>query len=121
MGILLLMMVVGVYFLALKEGHTAEEVRAIAFSSLIIGNLFLILTTLSKSRNFIAVLLERNLPLLTIVVATVIILSLLINVPGLQEIFDFQNPGAKHFISAIMGSLGVLGILETIKWIKKSN
>lgn len=121
MGILLLMMVVGVYFLALKEGHTAEEVRAIAFSSLIIGNLFLILTTLSKSRNFIAVLLERNLPLLTIVVAAVIILSLLINVPGLQEIFDFQNPGAKHFISAIMGSLGVLGILETIKWVKKSN
>jgi Ca2+-transporting ATPase len=121
MGILLLMMVMGVYFLALEEGHTDEEVRAIAFSSLIIGNLFLILTTLSKSRNFIAVLLERNLPLLTIVFTAVIILILLINVPGLQEIFNFHNPGAKHFISAIMGSLGVLSILETIKWLKKSH
>ncbi|MDD1463712.1 cation-translocating P-type ATPase C-terminal domain-containing protein, partial [Dolichospermum sp. ST_sed2] len=48
-GLLVLTMVLIVYFLSLDEGHTEKEIRAIAFSALIIGNISLILTDLSKT------------------------------------------------------------------------
>lgn len=65
-GVLLMTMVIVVYILSIREGHTDGEIRAIAFSSLIIGNIFLIMTTLSKTRNFFSVLLEKNIALLII-------------------------------------------------------
>lgn len=52
-------MVLTVYYLSLHEGHNEGEVRAIAFSALIVGNIFLILTSLSKTRNIISVLSEK--------------------------------------------------------------
>nr|MBP7240057.1 HAD-IC family P-type ATPase [Saprospiraceae bacterium] len=55
-GFLLLAMVVSVYILSIREGHSDGEVRAIAFSALIIGNIFLILTNLSKTRIFTSIL-----------------------------------------------------------------
>lgn len=114
-GLLLLIMVLAVYFLSLKEGHTADEVRAIAFSSLIIGNIFLILTSLSKSRSFFSVFTEKNYPVLFILTLTIVILFLAISIPGLQHIFNFGFPGYKHFLSAFLGAFALLVILETVK------
>lgn len=117
-GLLVLAMVLVVYFLSIQEGHTNEEIRAIAFSALIIGNIFLILTTLSKSRNAWAVLMEKNIALLIILSTAFSLLILLIMVPYFQTIFSFENPGFKHFIISIIGGFTVLAILETIKHFK---
>ena len=116
MGVLLFAMVLGVYFMVLAEGHSDEEVRAIAFSTLIIGNIFLILTTLSKSRNAWAVLKERNTALLTIIFTAFIILLALVRIPNLGDIFNFSFPGWGHFGIALLGALTMLIILETIKY-----
>ncbi|MEY2949586.1 MAG: hypothetical protein RLZZ248_787 [Bacteroidota bacterium] len=116
MGGLLFAMVLGVYFMVLEEGHPDEEVRAIAFSALIIGNIFLILTTLSKSRNAWAVLKERNTALLTIIFTAFIILLALVRIPNLGDIFNFSFPGWGHFGIALLGALTMLIILETIKY-----
>ncbi|HCE55243.1 MAG: hypothetical protein APF83_05935 [Lutibacter sp. BRH_c52] len=118
MGFLLLAMVVAVYFLAISENHTDGEIRAIAFSSLIIGNIFLILTTLSKTRNFIMVLLEKNIALLVIIIAASGLMVLLISAPYLQSIFSFDYPGLSHFSISIIGAAIVLLILEIIKYSK---
>jgi len=117
-GLLLLAMVVTVYFLSIKEGHTEGEVRAIAFSSLITGNVFLILTNLSKTRSFIAVLLEKNLAIKIMFPSVMIMLFLIVTVPVLQETFSFQFPGYVHFIPTVIGTLTMLCILEIIKLIK---
>lgn len=118
MGFLLLAMVVAVYFLAISENHTDGEIRAIAFSSLIIGNIFLILTTLSKTRNFIMVILEKNIALLVIIIAASGLMVLLISAPYLQSIFSFDYPGLSHFSISIIGAAIVLLILEIIKYSK---
>lgn len=118
MGFLLLAMVVAVYFLAISENHTDGEIRAIAFSSLIIGNIFLILTTLSKTRNFITVLLEKNIALLVIIIAASGLMVLLISAPYLRSIFSFDYPGLSHFSISIIGAVIVLLILEIIKYSK---
>jgi Ca2+-transporting ATPase len=117
-GLLVLAMVLVVYFLSIQEGHTNEEIRAIAVSALIIGNIFFILTTLSKSRNAWAVLMEKNIALLIILSTAFSLLILLIMVPYFQTIFSFENPGFKHFIISIIGGFTVLAILETIKHFK---
>jgi Ca2+-transporting ATPase len=111
-GFLLLMMVIGVYMLSLYEGHTEGEVRAIAYSSLITGNIFLILTNLSKTRSLIAVIAEKNVTLLFILLTAFIILLLTLNVPALRQLFSFEFPGLKHFLPSIAGVVLILLLLE---------
>lgn len=118
-GSMVLAMVVSVYFLSLNEGHSPAEVRAIAFSSLIIGNVFLILTSLSDSRNVIAVILEKNIAVLIISVVAFVLLVLTISIPVLQHLFSFEFPGVKHFLSSFTGAIIVLIILELIKIIRQ--
>ena len=118
MGLLLFVMVLVIYFISINEVHNDGEIRAIAFTSLILGNMFLILTTLSKSRNVFAVILEKNKTLLIILSAASTILVLIIAIPYLRKLFSFDYPGIKHFIISIIGSFSVLLILEIIKFIR---
>jgi P-type Ca2+ transporter type 2C len=115
-GTMLLLMVLIVYFLSINEGHTEGEVRAIAFSSLIIGNVFLILTDLSKTRSFISVFVEKNWAAIFILVIALSMLMLIIYVPSLQSIFSFQFPGFQHFIPSLIAATVILVILEAIKY-----
>lgn len=117
-GSMLLFVVLGIYFLSIREGHQESEVRAIAFSALIIGNIFLILTSLSKTRSIFAVLRERNKPLIFIISLALVMLAAILYFPPLQKVFSFGFPGFKHFITAIAGSLLMLLILEVIKYIR---
>jgi len=119
-GLLLMSMVLVVYFLSINEGHAEGEVRAIAFSSLIIGNVVLILTNLSKTRSFFSVITESSHTTVIIISAAIVLLALTLFVPALQLIFSFQFPGYKHFIPSLAGAFSILLILETIKYFKYS-
>ncbi|MCB9224943.1 MAG: cation-translocating P-type ATPase [Crocinitomicaceae bacterium] len=118
-GIILLAMVLGVYFLSINEGHSDNEIRSIAFSSLIIGNFFLIITSLSKSRNFLATFFEKNLVLYLILFLASSILALVLFVPYFQNIFKFENPGFAHYSFALGGALIYLIVMEIFKQILK--
>lgn len=120
-GMLLLLMVLVVYFLSIREGHTEGEVRAIAFSSLIVGNIFLILTDLSRTRSFISVFAERNWAAIIILIIALTMLLLVISVPGLQSIFSFQFPGFWHFIPSLIAASAILVILEILKFLRRRN
>lgn len=115
-GGLLLAMVIAVYLLSIREGHTDGEVRAIAFSSLIIGNIFLILTNLSKTRSFISVFRERNIAAMIILTGAVALLFLILLLPPLRLVFSFEFPGYAHFLTSLIGAFGILVILEGIKY-----
>ena len=116
MGLFLLTMVIAVYFLSINEGHSEGEIRSIAFSSLITGNLFLILTTLSKTRNACAVLKERNTALLVILCAAAAMMIVLISVPYLRHAFNFGYPGIGHFLVSLGAALIMLLVLEVLKY-----
>jgi P-type Ca2+ transporter type 2C len=111
-GLLVLGMVLLVYVLSIQEGHTEKEVRAIAFSSLVIGNVFLILSQLSLTRSFARALIEGNKALLAILLAAMALLLLMISVPVLQNLFSFEFPGYRHFIPSFLGAFGILLVLE---------
>jgi Ca2+-transporting ATPase len=117
-GLILLAMVLAVYFFSMQEGHTEGEIRAIAFTSLIIGNIFLILTTLSKTRNVIDVLFEDNISLKIILFVASTMMFLLISVPYLRDLFSFEYPGFKHFYLAIGGGFALLFLMEMYKYVQ---
>jgi Ca2+-transporting ATPase len=96
-GFLLLAMVVVVYFVSIGEGHSEGEVRAIAFTSLIVGNVFLVLTSLSKTRSFISVLAERNRAVWIILLVALSLLFAIISIEGLREIFSLNSRGINIF------------------------
>lgn len=116
-GVLLLAMVVIVYFLSAREGHTEGEARAITFSALIIGNLALILTSLSRTRSFFSVFTERNYSVMIIMTIALGVLVAVITVPSLQKTFSFEFPGYAHFISSMTGAVVLLLILESVKFV----
>ncbi len=117
-GLILLAMVLTVYFFSMQEGHREGEIRAIAFTSLIIGNIFLILTTLSKTRNAIDVLFEDNISLKIILFVASTMMFLLISVPYLRDLFSFEYPGYKHFYLAIAGGFSLLFLMEMYKYVQ---
>lgn len=117
-GLLLLLVVMVVYFLSIQEGHTEGEVRAIAFSSLIIGNIFLIVTDLSKTKNFLAVLSEKNYAAIIILLLAWLLLFLIITVPWLQSVFNMEFPGYSHFIPSVLAAGTMVFILEVIKFFR---
>jgi Ca2+-transporting ATPase len=119
MGILLTIMVLAVYFLSIQEHHTDGEIRAITFSTLIVGNIFLIITTLSKTRNFISILKEKNVALLVIISLALTALSLVMLVPGFRKVFSFEFPGIEHFYISILASSIMLFALEFVKFFVK--
>lgn len=114
-GVLLLSVVLTVYFISIREGHTDGEVRAIAFSSLIIGNVFLIFSSLSKTRNFLSAFKSKNNTVIIISVAALVLLITSLRVPFLLDSFHFEFPGYSHFLTAIIAATVMLIILELKK------
>jgi len=117
-GMLLLAMVLIIYFSSIKEGHSEGAVRAIAFSSLIIGNIFLILTNMSGTRYFIDIFAERNLAAILILTTATVLLITVISLPATQRLFSFEFPGYRHFFISVAGAFALLSVLETAKYIK---
>lgn len=116
-GTLLFIMVLVVFYLSLKEGHNEKEARAISFSALIIGNVFLILSQLSKTRSFISVLLEKNTSLIILLSVALILLGVINFLPGFTVLFGMTNPGVAHYVPALIGGALLLLSLELIKFL----
>jgi Ca2+-transporting ATPase len=119
-GALLLVMVLLVYFYTIYTGYTEEEIRAVTFAALIAGNIGLILTNLSRTRNLFAILAERNLALVLILNSAVFLLALMFAIPYLRDLFAFQFPGWVRLWPALAGAAVLVLILEINKAIRLS-
>jgi Ca2+-transporting ATPase len=117
-GFLLLAMVFSVYLFSKFKEYPEGEVRAIVFSALLMGNIFIILTNISKTRNVISVITERNPITIPILLTAIIMLLLIISIPSLRDTFNFEITNYNHFMPSIIGAIGILIILETIKYFK---
>lgn len=115
-GAILLASVIIVYYISSNRGHSENETRAITFSTLILGNIFLILSSLSKTRSLVAVLREGNKSLLIILSVAMVLLIAVNSIPALRIIFNFDYPGIQHFAPAIIASGVVLITLELLKY-----
>lgn len=117
-GLLLFAMVLIVYLITINEHHTENEIRTIAFSAFIFGNLILIISDLSRTRTVFSFFLGKNFPAIFIMSAALLIFIGMVIIPQMEKFFSFQYPGIKHFLPVLLSSIALLSILELIKWIR---
>ncbi len=115
-GCSVLLIVVGVFACAWYLGRGEREARALAYTTLIIANLGLILTNRSRTRTILATLRTPNQALWWVLGGATIFLTLVLTVPALQNIFRFAPLHLPDLaICLIAGVLGILGF-EAAKW-----
>ena len=118
-GLLLLSAVIAVYAHCYLHGYSEGTLRATTFSTLILGNMLLILTGLSRSRSAWQVLAEGNKALLFIlgIAAGLLTLILLLPVPG--SLFAFETPALQQFKPVLPALATMLFVLEMMKLMNK--
>lgn len=118
-GLLLFLFTTLVYFGSLHFGFVASEIRTLTFSMLIFCDIFLVLSTLSKSRTIIQVLLEKNISLLVILFITLAFLFVMIENKYLNELFQFQKTSFIYVIYAFLFSIVFGFLLEGVKYFER--
>ncbi|MBN1799368.1 MAG: cation-translocating P-type ATPase [Spirochaetales bacterium] len=122
-GIFSLAAVLGAYLLGLFIGRMQNldpdlrliEAKTLAFATLIISNLCLIMVNRSWSKSIFTIIKEKNVALLYVAGGALLFLGLVIYVPFLQDLFHFSY---LHFFDIIIAlSLGIISILwfEVVK------
>jgi Ca2+-transporting ATPase len=89
-GASVLLVVIGVFAIALYRGETPMNARALTFSTLVIANLMLILANRSWTRLIVATLRTPNAALWWVVGGAFGVLALVIYVPILRSLFRFS-------------------------------
>jgi len=90
-GIGILAIVFAVYFIGLKMGYSEQEDRALAFTTLIAANIAVILSNRSWTRNIFQILSTSNKTVKWVVGGAAFFLILILNVPFLLELFQFEK------------------------------
>ena len=108
-GLAVLLAVAVALLLARHRGAGDPETRALAFATLVSGNLALVLSNRSWSRSLIATLREPNRVMAAIVAVAVGVLALTLYVPPLARLFRFEPLSGKGL--AVVGAGGVFCLL----------
>ena len=108
-GAVILLMVSGLFVLALRQGRTDSEARTIAFSAVVVANLAVILLDRSRSRSFFASFRLRNPALWLVIGGAACLLVFSLAVPAVRELFGF-SPLRLPDLVAILG-LGAGSVL----------
>lgn len=89
-GVVVLIIVMGVYSIAILRELGVNEARTLAFTSLIVANLGLIMTNRSWTRTIFASIKTPNTAVLWIFCGAIIFMSIILFVPAIREIFKFS-------------------------------
>ena len=109
-GVGILAISLAVYFIGLYLAYEAKEVRAMAFTTLIVSNIAVILTNRSWTDNIFRIIATPNKAVLWVVGGAIFFLLLILNIPFFLSLFQFQK---LTFINIIICSLAGL---TTIVW-----
>ena len=117
-GLTLLLLVFSTYLISVLFGFSSSETRSISFSTLVLGNVFLILTSLSESRGFFSVFKEKNYAAWLILFVAIIMLTIIFVIPNLRILFNFEVNNLSHFLISISASVLILLIFEAMKFVR---
>jgi Ca2+-transporting ATPase len=109
--------VAGVFWYSLKTVGSEPEARTLAFITLVISNLGIILVNRSWTKNIFASLRVKNTAIAWVVSGTIIFLGMVIYVPVLQNIFHFSYMHLNDVVLSL--SLGIVSVawFEVVKYI----
>jgi P-type Ca2+ transporter type 2C len=109
MGLGVMIIVLAIYFYALKSGLPEAEIRALSFATLITGNLLLIIKNRSRTKSFFGSLITPNKAQWWIIGLALFFLTLVVYVPFLQSLFKLYALNVTELL--ICFGAGLLSIL----------
>ncbi len=113
-GLIVLSVVISVYYMEMAE-HNQDSARALAFMTLVISNLGLILSNRSQSRSILRTILVPNPTTWWVVGGTIVFLTLVLTVPFLQTLFRFGPLHAPDLILCLSAAIACVAMLEILK------
>jgi Ca2+-transporting ATPase len=115
-GLFSLIVVTAVFKIALGLGQSEANARTLAFTTLVISNLCLILSNRSWSRSILGSLSVFNKALAWVMAGAALFLGLAIYVPILQRLFHFERLHTNDVLISL--SAGVLSVIwfEVVKF-----
>ena len=117
-GASVLLSVLLIYFFASFQGLGESVVRAMTFTTLVLGNLGLIYVNRSQSRLILSTIRERNIALWLITFGVIIGLGLVLYVPLLRDLFSFVSPNSFELLLCVAAALISILWFEIIKLVR---
>ena len=110
-----------VYWISLLNYNSEELSRSLTYASLLLSNLFLVLSNRSQRLSIIASFKERNNPaILPISLLAAGILLALLNIPFLAESFDLEQLNFQQYVIVIFASFASVSWYEIYKKLQNS-
>jgi len=113
-GGLSLAITIGIYSF-IRHDHSTEAARALAFLTLVVCNLGMILTNRSLTRSLFSMLKEKNSAFTWVIAGTVAVMCLVLTVPFLESLFLFGNVSLIDLFLALGGGLLSVACMELLK------
>jgi Ca2+-transporting ATPase len=109
-----------VFGAALHGGLAAGAARALAFTTLVVGNLALIFANRSWEQTILGSLRRPNRALWWVSGVAAACLTLVLQVPALRGLFQFAPPDGRHLAIAVAAGAGSIAWFELFKWQHRS-
>ncbi|MEI6846912.1 MAG: cation-translocating P-type ATPase [Chlorobiaceae bacterium] len=117
-GVIVLCVVMAVFWFSRSRGDSAEEVRVLTFSTLMISNLALILTNRSWSRTIVGAMRFSNKALVPVIVGAILFLGVVLYVPFFITLFRFSSIHSMDLVICFMAGFGSVLWFEVLKLFK---
>ena len=113
-GSLTLAVTVAVY-LFVRHDHSDDAARALAFLTLVVCNLGIILSNRSLSHSGFSMLRAKNAAFKWVVTGTVTVLGVILNVPFLKKLFLFGSVSWTDLFLALAGAFVTVLLMDLVK------
>ena len=113
-GGLTLAVTIAVY-LFIRHDHSADAARALAFFTLVVCNLGMILSNRSLTRSSISMLREKNAAFKWVMTGTAAVMCLVLTIPFLKSLFRFGAFSLNDFFLALAGGIVAVALMELLK------
>jgi Ca2+-transporting ATPase len=113
-GVVVLLAALGIFQLGINGSHAEGVARCMAFVTLVIGNLGLVLTNRSMTSSAFIVLARPNRALLIVVIVTITALAISIGVPLFRGLFGFAPLSWQHLVEAAGAALACIVVNDLV-------
>ncbi len=119
-GVGILTITLLVYFIGLKMGYSEKEVRTLTFVTLIVANISVILSNRSWTTNIFRIILTPNKAVKWIVGGAIFFLILILNIPFLLNLFQFEKIGGLEILVCTLAGVSSIIGFEIYKQVKRT-
>jgi Ca2+-transporting ATPase len=117
-GVGILIITLAVYFLGIHFGYDAGAVRAMAYTTLIVSNIAVILTNRSWTDNVFRIIMTPNKAVLWVVGGAIFFLILILNIQFFLDLFQFQRLSFLKIVVCVASGMSTIVWFEIYKLIK---